>query len=88
MISNIGQHFKNRVLVHLRQKMDRGLVVKQESEMKEKRDNLSQVKRDVLLFEKTTLKSVPTIVKNTLPSQQSEQTFLIAISSHLINCCL
>jgi hypothetical protein len=53
--------------------MDKGYIaVKQQREGNVKCDSLSQVRRDLQLFEKTTLKSVSTIVKNTLPSQRSE----------------
>ena len=43
-----------------------------ESEGNLKIDRLSHVRHDLQLFEKTTLKSVTTIVKNTLPCQQSK----------------
>jgi hypothetical protein len=58
--------------------MNRCSAGKRESERKLKCDHLFQVKRDLKLFEKTTLKPVSTFVKNTLPSQQSKQTILIA----------
>ena len=52
--------------------MNRCLARERESEGKLKFDRLSEVRRDLQLFEKTTLKSVSTIVKNTLPCQQSK----------------
>ena len=53
--------------------MDKCLSGKKESERTPlKLDNLSHVRRELKLFEKTTLKSVSTIVKNTLPCQQSK----------------
>lgn len=57
----------------------RCLVGKQQLEITKKHLDLSKINRDVELFEKhATLKHVSTIVKNTLPSQESKFLFLIA----------